>query len=166
MLILPDAQKVAIIDPRKKMGEEGQYTTHTGSQEALETVIGDAREAGMELRYYYTDMSDGNGENVPIKVIVTEIPPYHVQPFHTHSNVHEVSTVLFGEVVAVDSDTLVEANHQEIEEVGTVVKRGGSIIADRGVRHTVANFSDSVAVFITQNVLPLPKGEDFEPDWK
>mgnify|MGYP003980017841 CR=1 FL=1 len=166
MLILPGAQKVAIIDPTKKMGETGQYVAYDGNCEELEAVIMAARKADMELRYYYTEISDGNGECVPIKVIITEIPDGHIQPFHTHTNVHEISTVLQGQLIAIDSDTLKEGDCDKIRVRGSVVEQGASVIADRGVRHTVANFSGARTVFITNNVLPLPTGKDFKPDWK
>lgn len=166
MLILPGAQKVAIIDPNKKMGEAGQYVAYPGDHDRLDIIILTARNEGMEIRHYLTEVSDGKGETVPIKVIMTEIPDGHVQPFHTHTNVHEISTVLQGQLTAIDSATLTESAHEEIRELGTTVVQGGSVIADRGVRHTVANFSGMRTVFITENVLPLPAGEDFEPDWQ
>lgn len=155
------AQSIAVIDPSKKRGEDGQYTKYP---QADDSIIEQARDNNCEIRWYYTELATGQGETVPLKVIITEIPAGHVQPFHTHENIHEFSVVLKGRITVIDSVDLVEEDKADIKDNGTVLNGGDAVVESPGVRHTVANFSDEPAVFITHQTIRTDA--EFEPDWK
>jgi quercetin dioxygenase-like cupin family protein len=158
------AQSIAVIDPAKKRGEDGQYTKYMSSETDIATIIELARAKGCEIRWYYTELATGQGEAIPLKIIITEIPAGHVQPFHTHENIHEVSVVLKGQITVIDSEDLVEEDQADIKGNGTILNREDVVIESPGFRHTVANFSDQPATFITHQTIRTDA--EFVPDWK
>jgi hypothetical protein len=62
-----------------------------------------------EIRQYLIFHEDD--PNFPLEVILTEVPPYHDQPFHRHQTINEITIVLQGEAVGVTK----EENGQEVE---------------------------------------------------
>lgn len=160
MRILDNPSKVAIIDPNKKRGQDGQYVSYEGER------LGDVMPAlanyvanGFEVRLYYYPPTTDDGESIPLKVIVTTIPPGHIQPFHTHIKIHEVSIVNKGLIAFIDDPNLMDTSdgasrdldkdRQTIMEKATYVRECGCITTTPGTRHTVANFTNEPAEFIT-----------------
>ncbi len=167
MVIVPKGSMggIALIDPKKKQGEQGQYVLLKGSRTELAEAVAAARLLGKEVRYYFKDVVCVNGEKMPAKVVITEIPPGHVQPFHAHDTVHEVSTVDEGEVIAVESETLTEDDAYSIKKQGVRLYEGDMMVADPGKKHTIANLSDVYARFTTVQVARVPY-EEFSADWR
>lgn len=168
MVIVPKGSLggIAIIDPTKKQGETGQYVALKGSQAELAEAVAVARVLNKEIRYYFKDVASANGEKLPAKIVITEIPPGHVQPFHAHDTVHEVSTVDEGEIVAIESDTLEESEVNFIREQGTALREGDMMVADPGKKHTIANLSKAYARFTTIQVARDIPYEQFSADWR
>lgn len=166
MRIIPDTEEMelAVIDPKKSYGEPGQYTKHAGPMSCLQTTAEIARAAGCELRWYYKSLETADGEPVASQVIVTEIPPGHVQPFHTHHRIHEMTIVEKGQIIAVDSETLTEADLAELGEVGRIVSAGQMVIEGPGTRHTILNWTDSYARLYTIQTARIGLSE-FPHDW-
>jgi len=155
---------VAVIDPQKKVDEPGQYESYKGSEIDLAKIIVAAKITGCEIRWYYKDLITLFGEVVPAKVIVTEIPPGHIQPFHTHDNVHEITVVDEGSIMAVDSNDLKEEDRARLLEIGVILNQGDMVIEDPNVRHTVLNHTRDYATMTTVQVARIPI-EKFSADW-
>lgn len=148
MRIVPETgemTKIAVIDPTKKYGEEGQYRTHTGTRAELGAIL-------------------------ESQTILTWIPPGHVQPFHTHHTLHEKTVVVEGEIVAIDSESLTEDECKgmslfDLDRFGAkIVRAGQMVIEGPGARHTVANKSDYYAFMVTEQTARIPLNE-FPHDW-
>lgn len=142
-LICPGS--VAIIDPVKKFGEAEQYVSIKWGVEGLDEVITAAIQAKKEIRYYYKGLEAENNEAVASQVIVTEIPPHHVQPFHSHKTLHEMTIVEKGTILAVDHESMEESELQQllsqgrVLNVGRLVSAGSMVIEGPGTRHTIVN---------------------------
>lgn len=162
-------ESIAVIDPRKKYREPGQYTGYDLTKNPkvnVVAVIAAARATRMEIRYYYRQMATAGGESVPAKFIITEIPPGHVQPFHTHLDVHEFTRVDEGELVAIDSADLTEEDWALIVTQGEILNPGDIVVEDPGVRHTVMNRDpERYCVITTVQVGRVLQPEQFKPDW-
>lgn len=161
----PGFVSFAIIDPSKKIQQDGQYkkffVAETGDFQA---IIDDARKNNFEIRYHFTDNKNNEGGVVPVKLIITEIPPGHVQPFHVHKNCYEITVVERGEVSYIEDDSLSNEDVQEIKNTSKVLRTGDMVFDDNGKRHTVANFSDTYVKVITTQT-PRPYAQAFMPDW-
>ena len=72
--------------------------------------------------------------------------------------------VLKGQITVIDSEDLMEEDRVDIEANGTILNREDSVVETPGVRHTVANFSDEPATFITHQTIRTDA--EFVPDWK
>ena len=162
-------ESIAVIDPRKKYQEPGQYTGYDlikDSKVNVVAVIAAARATRMEIRYYYRQMVTVGGESVPAKLIITEIPPGHVQPYHTHLDVHEFTRVDSGELIAIDSADLTEEDWALIVALGEVLNPGDIVVEDPGVRHTVMNRDpERYCVITTVQVGRVLQPEQFKSDW-
>ena len=154
---------VNIIDPQKKKGEDGQCIKLEGNNPDLLALVMHARKNGMEIRWYYRKIVTSNGIQVPAKVIITEIPSGHIQPWHLHQSIHEISRVDEGRIWAIDAPETMD--REEIAKRGTVLSEGDMVIEDPGVRHTIANLSDEPAILTTVQVANIPF-EQFNVDWK
>ncbi len=161
--------RIAVIDPAKKFGEPGQYVAYdTAKNPKLNAaaIMVAAWCERKEVRYYYHEMLTGGDEPVPAKLIITEIPPGHVQPFHTHLDVHEVTTVVEGELIAIESPDLTEEDWVTIAAKGEILQPGDSVVEDPGVRHTVMNRDpERYCVISTLQVGRVLTPERFESDW-
>lgn len=167
MLILPgDSRpaKIAIINPALPFGAPGQYTSFAGDYGDMEKQVQAAIIDGNEVRLYHKDLATPTGENIAAQVIVTHIPPGHVQPFHTHHTLHEMTFVLDGSILAIDSDTLNDADAEEIRKHGSLVSKGRLVIEEPGVRHTIMNPNTCYAVLYTVQSARIPLDE-FPKDW-
>lgn len=168
MKIFPigEAFKIAVIDPSKPFGAEGQYVGYEGPIERLNRLAALACREGKEVRRYYRDLSTfAGGETVASQIILTDIPPGHVQPFHTHKTLHEISLTTAGEIISVESDDLTETTPlMQLVEVGEVVPVGKLVVQDCEVRHTVLNASDAYATFVTIQTARIPLAK-FPHDW-
>jgi hypothetical protein len=161
----PGFVSFAVIDPSKKINEEGQYKKFTVLEvDNFLDIIADAREKNFEIRYHYNDVKNNEGGTVPVKFIITEIPPGHIQPFHTHNNCYEITVVDCGEVYYVEDDVLDVTDTQGVKKVARLLRERDMVFDDEAKRHTVANFSDKYARLLTTQT-PRPYSKDFVPDW-
>jgi quercetin dioxygenase-like cupin family protein len=157
--------KLAIIDPRLAQGEPGQYVSMEDTQAKLAVAAALARLEGKEIRWYYKDLQTSADEKLAMQIIVTEVPPGHVQPFHAHHVLHEATTVESGCVLAIDSDTLTEVDKDEIRAQGTLLVAGDMVIEDPDVRHTIMNpDTGTYCIMITVQTPRIPMAE-FPHDW-
>lgn len=161
--------KVAVIDPGIPFGEPGQYTSLSGTPEELLAGAYRAKESGKEVRLYYQGLKASNGESVATKVIETWIPPGHVQPFHTHHQVHEMTLVIEGVILAIDDESLTEEEIRNSIAVleGKDVRQlavHDMIIEGPGTRHTIANPIHQYARIVTVQTARMPI-ESFSSDW-
>lgn len=165
-------QGIAVIDPSKAYGEDGQYESYPGNHLDLETVITKARSINHEIRYYYKNLIAGDGEPIASQVIVTEIPPLHVQPFHTHEQLHEMTIVNEGLIAAIDHETMTEEEARQlmlhrvnITPLLEVLGVGDMVVEDPGIRHTIMNPVDrAYAKIVTVQTARIPL-EEFPHDW-
>lgn len=142
----PGFSKVAFIDPKKKFGEEGQYVACYPKNKKMTRLIASARKKGMEIRYDYSLL----GDRTPYRFIITEIPPGHVQPFHSHKNLCEMTIVLSGEIFYIESKVLTESSSRSLlKKEGKKLVTEGRVVDTSWKRHTVANFSKKYAKMIT-----------------
>lgn len=146
----PGYSKVAFVDTKKRFGEKGQYTTIASRNKRIKHYIASARKAGHEIRYDYYDIEAGKGM-LPYRVIITDVPAKHVQPFHAHQHLHEMTIVSEGEIYYIESDTLSEDTDSKalLKRHGKKLTIGDMIVDDTGARHTIANFSHKSARLIT-----------------
>lgn len=146
----PGFSNAALINTAKKYGDSGQYRLLPSSRKNLRTMLGKAKKNKFEVRYDY-DLIKAAGKKLPFRFIITDIPPGHVQPFHTHQNLHEVTIVLDGEVWYIESDKLSEitSDKSELKKKAKKLSEGDLVVDDRIKRHTVANFSKSYVRMIT-----------------
>lgn len=146
----PGFSKAAVIDTAKKYGEKGQYQLFSASGKGLGNILNNARKKNFEIRHDY-DLIKVMGKKLPFRFIITDIPPRHVQPFHTHKALHELTIVLSGEIFYIESDRLSEKTSvkSEIKKNGVKLTEGDLVIDDKIKRHTVANFSRKYARMIT-----------------
>lgn len=165
LIIKKGLNGIAIIDPKKKFGEAGQYVSYQGNESNLFEEIALAKVASKEVRYYYKKIQTNSGENIPCQIIVTEIPPRHVQPFHTHETLHEISVVDEGSILVIDSNSLGETDTKEILKNGVILHEQDVVIEDPGIRHTVMNHTERYARFTTIQAARIPI-EQFPADWK
>lgn len=166
MRIIPDmGHEVAIIDPGKKYGEPGQYQKYSNDFPELAKIVNQALGFGREVRCYYHGLTASDGEPIASKLIVTHVPPGHVQPFHTHETLHEMTVVALGRIVAVDSETLTEADKDAILEQGARLEIGDMVVEDPGIRHTIMNPGPAYAIIYTVQTARIPL-EKFPADWK
>lgn len=173
MRIVPDTGEritIAIIDPRKNYGEPGQYTKHTGNFVEIARLAEEAKCVGMEVRWYYQGIKTADSEAVGSQTIITWIPPGHVQPFHTHHQIHEYTVVMEGVIVAIDSPVLTERDCRvmSVDELLTVgarfVHQGHMVVEGPGTRHTVMNKSEAPALLVTIQTARMPI-DSFPGDW-
>ena len=165
LIIKKNLLSIAVIDPLKKVGEPGQYVKYSGKETDFAKIILIARFAKKEIRYYYNDLITNGGEAIPAKVIITEVPPGHIQPFHTHDKVYELTVINEGKLTVIDSQALQENDIEEIMRQGESIEKGDMIIEDPGIRHTVMNQTDTYVVMTTIQVARIPF-EQFSADWK
>lgn len=160
-----ELMKVAIIDPALRHGEPGQYVAIEETGAELLVAVARARFEEKEIRYYYKELDTEHGEKVMSQIIITEMPPGHVQPFHTHHTLHEIIYVQSGCVVAVETDDLSESDSDKIREQGTLMYPGAMMINEPGGRHTMMNpdvGSWAVTVCVQTARIPL---DAFPADW-
>jgi quercetin dioxygenase-like cupin family protein len=168
MRIIPEGypNKLAVIDPRKQFGEDGQYRSHAGiAYEEMCKIAASARALGMEIRWYY---DQGSGTAAP-KIIVTEIPAGHIQPFHHHEATLETTLVISGEIIAVESDSLTEQDcrrmtRDEMLKFGTRLGSQQMVVAEPDVRHTIVNKTEREALLVTIQTATSPYSS-YEADW-
>lgn len=169
MQIIPNPERgqlmpIALIDPKKKFGESGQFNRIEGDTLTLAIEAGKARALGLEIRWYYKDLKSGD-EAIASQIIVTETPPGHIQPFHTHHTLHEFSVVHSGCLLLIESDTLTEEDEEALRAQGTLLHPGGMVIQEAGIRHTVMNPEiASYCVFSTVQTARVGIAE-FPKDW-
>ncbi|MEK7515504.1 MAG: cupin domain-containing protein [Patescibacteria group bacterium] len=161
----PGFSKAAIIDTTKKYGDKGQYRLLSSSKKNLKTALKDAKKNQHEVRYDY-DMMKAGGKKLPFRFIITDIPPGHIQPFHSHKNLHELTIVLGGEILYIESDKLSESKsaRKEMKKIGVKLSVGDLVIDDKIKRHTVANYSKSYARMITIQSAKK-EGANLVTDW-
>jgi quercetin dioxygenase-like cupin family protein len=164
-ILQKESLEVAIIDPRKRIGEEGQYVRYKGDHPYLDQILDEARTAGLEIRRYVENIAARGGGIVPLKYVLTEVPPMHVQPFHSHTNVDEINLVNSGEIYFIESETLSESDTEQIRELGTLLRAGDVVVSEAEKRHTVANLSDRYA-FLIGTISAKDSVAEFRPDWK
>lgn len=164
-ILQKETLEVAIIDPRKELGEEGQYVRYKGNHPHLGQILDDARARGLEIRRYVENIAGRGGGIVPLKYVLTEVPPMHVQPFHSHTNVDEINLVNAGEVYFIESETLSERDVEQIREHGTLLRAGDAVVSEAEKRHTVANLSSAYA-FLIGTISAKDSVSEFRPDWK
>lgn len=161
---------LALINPKKAYGEAGQYQRFEGTPADLLKHAESARNGGFEVRLYYEGLVADGEEPVASKIIETWIPPGHVQPFHTHHTVHEMTLVIEGEIVTIDSDSLTEADVKaalaegRLLRYGTVVGDHCMVIEGPGTRHTIVNASPVFAKLITVQTARMHLSA-FPADW-
>lgn len=160
-----ESLEVAVIDPRKKVGEEGQYMRYRGDYPDLDRILDHARANNLEIRRYVENIAARDGGIVPLKYVLTEVPPMHVQPFHSHTNVDEINLVNAGEIYFIESETLSECDIEQIREQGTLLYSGDVVVSEAEKRHTVANLSDTYA-FLIGTISAKDSVLEFRPDWK
>lgn len=78
------------------MGETEGLTITT--EEAPTRVV----EADEQRHYYLFREKD---PNFPLELIITEVPPGHTQPFHSHETIDEITVVLHGEAMGLTKET-------------------------------------------------------------
>lgn len=161
----PGFVSFAIIDTSKKVHEDGQYKKFFVSETSdFHSVIESARQKNFEIRYHYMNVKNNEGGFVPFKMIVTEIPPGHIQPFHVHKNCYEITVVQHGEVSYIEDEFLGNEDVQDIKRISKILREGDMVFDDNSKRHTVANFSDVYVKVLTMQT-PKPYTQDFAPDW-
>lgn len=153
--------KMALIDHSKKIGEPGQYRLLNPADD-IDQTLAKARNLGLEIRWYWEGFRTSGGEQVPFKIIRTEIPPGVIQGEHHHLTSHEVSVVESGEIYFVDNTSGQTLTREQILAQGTLVRSGGAITEEPGLNHTVANLLDDRAVFTTYQVIRTE--QEFRPD--
>jgi len=164
-ILRKETLEVAIIDPKKKIGEEGQYIRYRGDHPNLEQILTDARAGNKEIRQYVENIEAEEGGIIPLKYVITEVPPEHVQPFHSHTNVDEINLINAGEVYFIESETLTEQDVESIREQGTLLRSGDAVISSSDKRHTVANLSGAYA-FLIGTISAKESAAEFKPDWR
>ena len=155
---------IAIIDPSKKLGDEGQYKRYRGDNQEIDTILSEARDAGHEIRCYVENIPSGDVGTVPLKYVITDVPPGHVQPFHRHSAVDEINLVEKGEAYFIESETIAEQDKDMIRKEGTLLRAGDVVVSTSGKRHTLANLSDEYA-HIIGTISARSSTTEFKPDW-
>lgn len=163
-ILRKEALEVAIIDPQKRIGEEGQYVRYRGDYPGLEKILVKARAENKEIRRYVENIVAGDGGIVPLKYVITEVPPGHIQPFHSHSNVDEINLIREGEAYFVESETLSERDIDEIRAKGTQLREGDVVVSEPEKRHTLANLSGKY-VFVIGTISAKESVREFKPDW-
>ncbi len=161
---------VAIIDPTKAHGVDGQYRKFEGLRDAMLARAEEARAEGFEVRLYYRGLENDQGDKVASVIIETWIPPGHVQPFHTHKTLDEVTLVTEGSILAIDSPYMTENDVRLDLRAGdrsfdTVVPTHGVVVEGPGTRHTVANPTDAYATLVTVQTARMPI-DSFPSDWE
>ena len=164
---------LAIIDITKKAKEEGQYVFYDAQKTPdmnVAAIVSAARMTLKEIRYYYREMlidpADPAGEKIPAKLIITEIPPSHVQTFHVHETIHETTLVVEGELVACESENLTERDWAEIVRTGKILSVGDVLVEEPGKRHTVMNRDpDRYCHITTYQVSRTLTPDQFKADW-
>ncbi len=146
----PGFSKAAVIDTTKKYGEKGQYHLFSSSVKGLKNILVGAKKKRFEIRHDY-DLIKVMGKKLPFRFIITDIPPGHIQPFHKHKALHELTIVLEGEIFYIESDKFSEetSTKNEIKKSGIKLTEGDLVIDDKIKRHTIANFSKEYARMIT-----------------
>jgi len=168
MIITPAPGKtheVGIINPSKRVGDTGQYTLLEGTLEELDGRLILARKHGFEIRWYYKNAMTYEGEIILSQLSMTEIPPGHVQPFHTHHTINETILVIQGSIMAIDSDELDESDLEKLLRNSVRVNQYQSVIQGPGQRHTIFNPFDKYASFIASQTARLPEGVELSADW-
>lgn len=161
----PGFSNAAVIDTTKKYGDKGQYRLLSASAKNLKVILANAKKNRFEVRYDY-DLIKAASKKLPFRFIITDIPPGHAQPFHTHKNLHELTIVLEGDVFYVESDELSEitSSRSELKQKGVKLSVGDLVIDDTIRRHTVANFSNTYARMITIQS-SKKEGANLVTDW-
>lgn len=164
-ILRKEVLEVAIIDPKKAIGEEGQYVRYREDNPDLDKILESARTSGFEIRRYVENITAADGGVIPLKYVLTEVPPMHVQPFHRHDNVDEINLISGGEIYFIESESLTERNIGQLPKQGILLRSGDVVISERGKRHTVANLSSEYA-YLIGTISANGSVSEFKPDWK
>jgi quercetin dioxygenase-like cupin family protein len=164
-ILRKDMLEVAVVDPSKKIGEDGQYTRYKGDHPQLKKILEGAHVRGLEVRKYVEHIAAHTEGIIPLKYVITEIPPMHVQPFHSHTNVDEINLITSGEVYFIESESLAETDVEQLRKQGTLLSAGDVVVSAPGKRHTLANLSDAYAQ-VTGTISAIAAITEFQPDWK
>lgn len=168
MQIVPNPDhlmQVAVIDPKLMYGQPGQYVSQKGDKVEMLRLAEEGVANGREVRLYYKNLTTSSGEKVASQLIITHIPPGHVQPFHTHHRLHEYTIVAVGEIIAVDSDWLTEVDVEGIKVAGQRMVVGDLVVEDPGQRHTLMNPGPGFATTYTTQTARI-RLEEFPHDWE
>lgn len=163
-ILRKEVLEIAIIDPSKKLGDEGQYKRYRGDNPDIDSILRDARDAEHEIRCYVENIPSGDTGTVPLKYVITDVPPGHVQPFHRHSAVDEINLIEKGEAYFIESDTIEEDDKEMIRKEGTLLRAGDVVVSTSGKRHTLANLSNEYA-HIIGTISAKSSTTEFKPDW-
>lgn len=179
------ADGIAFVDPRKAYGQPGQYKAYRGPQfHDLDdgqrmAMIAAAMARGDEVRLYYREINQSefpgliiNSEHSDVLfrplLIVTYIPPGHVQPFHLHEKLIELTLVNKGKLIAISSDSLMEEDFHLLVAEGKMLSEGDVVVEPPGSRHTILN-PESAYTFITTIQIPvegyLADPGTYQNDW-
>ncbi len=144
---------IVVTDPQKERWEIGR-NTKLFPQGCFEKEVLDAQMSGKEIKYYYKNLTTP-GKVIPIRLIITEIPPGHIQPFRINEVV-EIDIVIRGIILIVDSPSLTENNKKKILKKGRLLKEGSSIIIEPKIRYTIMNPGHRYAVVYSFQIPNFP----------
>jgi len=156
--------KVAVIDTKLAYGQPGQYIACEAGTDEMMKLAAEGVVAGKEIRYYYRNLTISAEGPVTSQFIITVMPPGHVQPFHTHYNLNEMTLVTEGSVISIDHDTLSERDIEDIQRLGHLLDVGDMAIVVPGVRHTLMNPTTHRAILLAVQTARIPLAE-FPADW-
>jgi hypothetical protein len=89
----------------------------------MTTIETSRKESNIGLSYLLPKKSSATGEvrqyaifheddpNFPVEVIITEVPPNYIQPFHKHETINEITIVLKGQAIGITKDNNEEKEH-------------------------------------------------------
>lgn len=160
--------RIAVVDHKKTFGEKDQYTAYDSEKVDIGKITEEARMVGKEVRYYYQNLVTENAESIPAELIMWEIPPGNIQPFHYHDNVHEFTVVIEGTLMNIESKTFTEDDDiEKIMEQGIILEKGDMVIETPGVRHTMLNPSDQWTKAVTIKINRIEgESRELSSDWK
>jgi hypothetical protein len=140
--------------------ENGENYLTIKTEDAPIRVVGDN-----EKRQYY--LFREKDSKYPIEVIITEVPPKSIQPFHRHETIDELTVVLSGEAVGIIKDENGENKDIQIQQLSfydpKVNELNAIMAAEDGILLLV--LKDKMTGEISGGELPLDEWFDAGKTW-
>ena len=130
---------VAIVDPGKEVGEEGQFEVYESGDKRIPKLIANTNNEFKRIDYIFKEFDVGEGVKLGLEIVERKLRPGMVMLFHWHEHYHEITIVKKGKAGFIVNNELSEDYDKIMKSDHVVLKKGSVIIFRPGERHAIFN---------------------------